>query len=114
MEDSGPLPKAEDGGWVENIMLGTDCLLYTSTDDPSRTATYEAVNLAKSSGALISYDPNYRAALWSDAETVSYTHLDVYKRQLVGERKIPMVLALEIRFFSILCSSSRLSLLTAV
>ena len=39
------------------------------TDDPSRTATYEALNLAKSSGALISYDPNYRAALWSDAET---------------------------------------------
>ena len=39
------------------------------TDDPSRTATYEAVNLAKSSGALISYDPNYRAALWSDVET---------------------------------------------
>lgn len=39
------------------------------TDDPSRTATYEAINLAKSSGALISYDPNYRAALWSDRET---------------------------------------------
>ena len=24
VEDSGLLPKAEDGGWVENIMLGTD------------------------------------------------------------------------------------------
>ena len=39
------------------------------TDDPSRTATFEALNLAKSSGAMISYDPNYRAALWSDKET---------------------------------------------
>lgn len=39
------------------------------TDDPSRTATYEALNLAKSNGAIISYDPNYRAALWNDQET---------------------------------------------
>ncbi len=39
------------------------------TDDPSRTATYEAINIAKNSGAIISYDPNYRAALWSDSET---------------------------------------------
>ena len=39
------------------------------TDDPSRTATYEAINIARNSGALISYDPNYRAALWSDPET---------------------------------------------
>ena len=36
------------------------------TDDPSRTATYEAINIARNSGAVISYDPNYRAALWSD------------------------------------------------
>ena len=39
------------------------------TDDPSRTATYEAINIARNSGAVISYDPNYRAALWSDPET---------------------------------------------
>ena len=39
------------------------------TDDPSRTATYEALNIARNSGAVISYDPNYRAALWSDPET---------------------------------------------
>ena len=39
------------------------------TDDPLRTATYEAVNYAKTQGALISYDPNYRAALWNDKET---------------------------------------------
>lgn len=39
------------------------------TDDPSRTATYEAINIAKNAGAIISYDPNYRAALWDTAET---------------------------------------------
>lgn len=35
------------------------------TDEPARTATYEAVKIAKEAGALISYDPNYRASLWS-------------------------------------------------
>ena len=39
------------------------------TNDPSRTATYEAVNYAKMQGVLISYDPNYREALWEDEET---------------------------------------------
>ena len=28
-----------------------------------------AINIARNSGAVISYDPNYRAALWSDPET---------------------------------------------
>jgi fructokinase len=41
------------------------------TDDPCRTATYESVKLAKAAGAVISYDPNYRASLWnSEAEAV--------------------------------------------
>lgn len=35
------------------------------THEPSRSATLEAVRLAKKSGAIISYDPNYRAPLWS-------------------------------------------------
>lgn len=34
------------------------------TDEPSRTATIEAVRTAKNAGAIISYDPNYRAPLW--------------------------------------------------
>ena len=33
------------------------------TDEPSRTATIEAVKLAKKAGAIISYDPNYRQRL---------------------------------------------------
>lgn len=36
------------------------------TTEPSRTAAFEAVAHAKAGGSLISYDPNYRPALWSD------------------------------------------------
>jgi fructokinase len=41
------------------------------TDEPARSATYNAVELAKSSGASISYDPNYRASLWPDKKTAT-------------------------------------------
>ena len=36
------------------------------TDEPSRTATLRAIAVAKSAGAIISYDPNYRAPLWKN------------------------------------------------
>lgn len=39
------------------------------TTDPARTATLYAAETAKSHGALISYDPNYRASLWTDEAT---------------------------------------------
>lgn len=38
------------------------------TADPSRSATLAAARDAKKFGALISYDPNYRAALWPKNE----------------------------------------------
>ncbi len=38
------------------------------TTEPSRTAALEAVRHAKAGGVLISYDPNYRPALWSGEE----------------------------------------------
>jgi Sugar kinases, ribokinase family len=46
-----------------------DCKIFhfgslSLTDEPARTATIEAVKIAKSAGALISFDPNYRASLW--------------------------------------------------
>lgn len=34
------------------------------TDEPSRSATYAAVEAAREAGALISYDVNYRPSLW--------------------------------------------------
>lgn len=36
------------------------------TQEPSRSATWRALNIAKEAGALISYDPNYRASLWDN------------------------------------------------
>lgn len=39
------------------------------TTDPARTATLHAARTAKAFGAAISYDPNYRASLWSDEAT---------------------------------------------
>lgn len=38
------------------------------TDEPSRTATLAAARIAKESGAIISYDPNYRPALWNNEQ----------------------------------------------
>ena len=38
------------------------------TDEPARTATFEAVKIAKDAGAIISYDPNYRAPLWENVD----------------------------------------------
>ena len=57
-----------------NQKLLEDCKVFhfgslSLTDEPARTATIEAVKIAKSSGALISYDPNYRASLWEKKET---------------------------------------------
>ncbi|MGM9588211.1 MAG: carbohydrate kinase [Candidatus Limivicinus sp.] len=38
------------------------------TDEPARSATYQAVEYAKSKGKLITYDPNLRKPLWRDLE----------------------------------------------
>lgn len=41
------------------------------TDEPARAAALHAVDLARQAGALISYDPNYRASLWpSESEAI--------------------------------------------
>lgn len=38
------------------------------TDEPTRSATYQAVAYAKSRGKLITYDPNLRKPLWKSME----------------------------------------------
>ncbi len=38
------------------------------TDEPARSATYQAVAYAKSRGKLITYDPNLRKPLWKDLQ----------------------------------------------
>lgn len=39
------------------------------TSEPAKSASYAAVKIAKDAGAVISYDPNYRASLWPDEAT---------------------------------------------
>jgi fructokinase len=38
------------------------------TDEPARSATNEAVSIARQAGALISFDVNYRPSLWADPD----------------------------------------------
>lgn len=38
------------------------------TAEPARSATFEALEIAKENGCVISYDPNYRAPLWDSKE----------------------------------------------
>lgn len=40
----------------------------STTDEPARSATYKALNVAKEAGCIISYDPNYREPLWKSEE----------------------------------------------
>lgn len=39
------------------------------TDEPARSTTLFAVQKAKEAGCVISFDPNYRASLWTSEET---------------------------------------------
>ena len=48
------------------------------TDNPSREATKAALEFAKSKGLIVTYDPNYRASLWSNEKTA----IDMMKRHL--------------------------------
>ena len=41
------------------------------TDEPARSATLHAVARAREFGATISYDPNYRASLWTSVQTAT-------------------------------------------
>lgn len=38
------------------------------TDEPSRSATFKTIEIARKNGALISFDPNYRAMLWKSED----------------------------------------------
>lgn len=41
------------------------------TDEPARSATLEALRIARDAGAILSHDPNYRASLWPSAEVAA-------------------------------------------
>ena len=68
----------------------TDCRIFhfgtlSMTDEPVKSATTAAVQAAKNAGAVISFDPNIREALWHDAASMrdacefGFTHADIVK-----------------------------------
>lgn len=64
------------------------------TADPARTATLHAVRTAKAQGALISYDPNYRASLWHDEATAMEwmrKPLDMVDILKVSDEELPLL-----------------------
>lgn len=72
----------------ENMVRNCRIFHYGSlsmTDEPARSATKAAVELAKASGALLSFDPNLREPLWSSLEeareqiTYGMKHCDILK-----------------------------------
>ncbi|MDR0375071.1 MAG: carbohydrate kinase [Treponema sp.] len=64
------------------------------TEEPARQATLDAVALARDSGAIVSYDPNYRAQLWRDADEAvrmmrnAAAYADVVK---LSEEEVPLL-----------------------
>lgn len=56
----------------EDLLKNTRVLHFGSvslTAEPARSATIHAARTAREAGALVSYDPNYRASLWDSEET---------------------------------------------
>lgn len=63
--------RLEAGEIPQDIISQSHMLHFGSvslTDEPSRSATLHAVNIAKKAGCIISYDPNYRPPLWGDIQ----------------------------------------------
>lgn len=61
-----------------NLELLQNCKIFhfgslSLTAQPAHEATVTAVSHAKAAGALISYDPNYRASLWSSEDVAIET-----------------------------------------
>ena len=51
------------------------------TDEPARSATMAALDYAKAAGAVLSYDPNYRASLWP-SEIIARDHMRSILRRM--------------------------------
>jgi fructokinase len=58
---------------LDRSVIQSSTFLHTGslslTDEPSHTATLEAVRIAKEAGVFISYDPNWREPLWQNKDT---------------------------------------------
>jgi sugar/nucleoside kinase (ribokinase family) len=63
-------------------------------NEPSRSATFEAVRIARQTGALISFDVNYRPSLWpnpDDAYTTMMTMLPQANLVKVNESELELL-----------------------
>ena len=50
--------------------------------EPSKSATLEAIKIAKESGVLISYDPNFRPSLWNSEEQAKKKYWEQFHIQM--------------------------------
>ena len=70
--DPGADTQLTTGEAIAAVKMNRPAVLHVGslsmTTSPSREACVEAVRYAKENGALISYDPNYREALWDSKE----------------------------------------------
>ena len=70
--DPGADTQLTTGEAIAAVKMNRPAVLHVGslsmTTSPSREACVEAVKYAKENGALISYDPNYREALWDSKE----------------------------------------------
>jgi len=68
------------------------------TDEPARSATFEAARIARTAGALVSFDVNYRPALWKEPQDAlhqarkSLSKVDLLK---VNEIEVALLAGLE-------------------
>lgn len=94
-------PGADTQLTIEEVPLNLidDCRIFhfgslSLTDNPAREATLFALNHGKKSGAIISYDPNYRPLLWKSKEdaiekmTSVLHYVDVIK---LSDEEVPLV-----------------------
>lgn len=64
------------------------------TAEPARSATLFAARTAKELGAVVSYDPNYRASLWPDEKTAVARMLEPLERVdilKVSDEELPLL-----------------------
>lgn len=81
----------------ENLLKNTRVLHFGSvslTAEPARSATLYAAKKARENGCLVSYDPNYRSALWpSQEEAVDWMRrpLDLTDVLKLSDEELPLL-----------------------
>ena len=75
------------GDLDRDLLKSTKALHFGSvslTDEPVRSTTFKAAQIAKKAGALVSFDVNYRPSLWKEsAEALSQSRLMLKEVDLV-------------------------------